>query len=541
MSNDDGDVYVESSGDGSEIVLKTEKVRVDGDVYCEGSQVGLSARIDAVFPPKCVRPGGDKLQFDGSEWLCICNGAFGGETCETTWTPEARVENVTSGFYSDYYYSSGPHMLSSDGDKVIIGGASRLPMILQRTVSSDSTSSQISWTPVWNFSSQYIWVEGTKYDKNSFGASVALEGDVALIGAPQQYFCLSEYTSNYQYCNQYIYGAGFALMFARNRANNEWELSSNLTASDSVYEYKYYDWWEYDMLGEDASYQTRTTIAQIRFGTDVALTGDYALVSSSWTSFSYDNGYEDNVNVNVPGAAYVFKKTSENEWSEQAKLVSDLGNTTNDNFGKSIDIFGDVAVVGASSDNEKGSGAGAAYVFSRSVSDETWRRDAKLIASDASSNDRFGQSVAVSGNYVFVGAPYDDENGSQSGSVYVFKRDASTNTWSQTAKLTASNAAPNDQFGTSVAVNGDRALVGAPYKASAFGGSGVVYVFERNVDSDEWTETLAKLTDFKGLKSEFGKQVSLSSEYAVGGFISDDYMSSEQGAFVVIANVSSIP
>ena len=515
VSNDDGDVYVESSGDGSEIVLKTEKVRVDGDVYCEGSQVGLSARIDAVFPPKCVRPGGDKLQFDGSEWLCICNGAFGGETCETTWTPEARVENVTSGFYSDYYYSSGPHMLSSDGDKVIIGGVSRLPMILQRTVSSDSTSSQISWTPVWNFSSQYIWVEGTKYDKNSFGASVALEGDVALIGAPQQYFCLSEYTSNYQYCNRNINGAGFALMFALNGATNEWELSSNLTASDSVY-------------------QTQT--AQIRFGTDVALSGDYALVSSSWTN--YYNGYE---HINVPGAAYVFKKTSENEWSEQAKLVSDLGNTTNDNFGHSIDISGDVAVVGASSDNEKGSGAGAAYVFSRSVSDETWRRDAKLIASDASSNDRFGQSVAVSGNYVFVGAPYDDENGSQSRSVYVFKRDASTNTWSQTAKLTASNAAPNDQFGTSVAVNGDRALVGAPYKASAFGGSGVVYVFERNVDSDEWTETLAKLTDFKGLKSEFGKQVSLSSEYAVGGFISDDYMSSEQGAFVVIANVSSIP
>ena len=175
-------------------------------------------------------------------------------------------------------------------------------------------------------------------------------------------------------------------------------------------------------------------------------------------------------------------------------------------------------------------------MFSRSVSDETWRRDAKLIASDASSNDRFGQSVATSGNYVFVGAPNDDENGSESGSVYVFKRDASTNSWAQKTKLTASNAAPNDRFGTSVAINGDRALVGAPYKASAFGGSGVVYVFERNIDSDEWTETLAKLTDFKGLRSHFGTHVSLSSEYAVGGLISD-----YEDSFVVIANVSSIP
>ena len=533
VSNDDGDVYVESSGDGSEIVLKTGKVRVDGDVYCGTSTVGLSARLDALkVPPKCVRPGGDKLQYDGSEWLCICNGAFGGETCETTWTPEARIVNVTSGYSSDYYYSTGAHTLSSDGDKVIIGGASRLPMILQRTASSDSTSSQISWTPVWNFSSQYIWVEGTKYDKNTFGASVALEGDFALIGAPQQQFCLYEnYNGN---CQSAMYGAGFALIFARNGATDEWELSFNLTASDSVYDTSYYDDFYMEL-------RQRNNTAQIRFGTDVALSGDYALVSSSWTSFSYSTEYNVNVNVDVPGAAYVFKKTSENEWSEQAKLVSDLGNTTNDNFGQSIDISGDVAVVGAVYDNEKGSSAGAAYVFSRSVSDETWRRDAKLIASDASSGDQFGRSVAASGSYVFIGAPNDDENGSESGSVYVFKRDASTNTWTQTAKLTASNAAPNDQFGYSVAVKGDRALVGAPYKASAFGGSGVVYVFERTVDSDTWAETLAKLTDFKGLKSEFGKQVSLSSEYAVGGFISDDYMSSERGFFVVIANVSSTP
>lgn len=324
-------------------------------------------------------------------------------------------------------------------------------------------------------------------------------------------------------------------MFALNGATDEWGLSFNLTASDSVYEYKVFDWMEYDLFGEDGQYSTATKIASIGFGTNVAISGDYVLVSSIWSAFSYVWD-DDNVYVNVPGAAYVFKKTSENEWTEQAKLVSDLGNTTDDGFGRSIDISGDVAVAGVSYDNEKGSNAGAAYVFSRSVSDETWRRDAKLIASDASSNDQFGRSVAASRDYVLVSAQYDDENGSNSGSVYVFKRDASTNTWTQTAKLTASNAAPNDQFGYSVAVNGDRALVGAPYKASAFGGSGVVYVFERNVDSDTWAETLAKLTDFKGLKSEFGKQVSLSSEYAVGGFISY-YMD----AFVVIDNVSSIP
>jgi hypothetical protein len=143
VSNDDGDVYVESSGDGSEIVLKTEKVRVDGDVYCEGSQVGLSARIDAVFPPKCVRPGGDKLQYDGSEWLCICNGAFGGETCETTWTPEARVVNTSES--SGGWYSEQAHLIAADGDEILIGGGQRRPMILKRV---ESATGAFAWEAV---------------------------------------------------------------------------------------------------------------------------------------------------------------------------------------------------------------------------------------------------------------------------------------------------------------------------------------------------------------------------------------------------------
>ena len=144
VSNDDGDVYVESSGDGSEIVLKTEKVRItDGDVYCGTSNVGLSARIDALktkddaldalderiatlndtqvelrddldrletttsgrlshidgridslnvstttlTPPRCMPPGGDKLRFDGTNWLCVCLDNWSGLTCETPPSP----------------------------------------------------------------------------------------------------------------------------------------------------------------------------------------------------------------------------------------------------------------------------------------------------------------------------------------------------------------------------------------------------------------------------------------------------------------------
>ena len=72
LNNHDGDVYVETTGEYSEIVLKTSKVRVDGDVYCFDGDVGISARIDAALPPKCVPPGGKYLQFNGTNWLCVC-------------------------------------------------------------------------------------------------------------------------------------------------------------------------------------------------------------------------------------------------------------------------------------------------------------------------------------------------------------------------------------------------------------------------------------------------------------------------------------
>lgn len=87
VANDDGDVYVESVGEYSEIVLKTQKVRVDGDVYCYDGDIGVSQRLDALTPPKCMPPGGDKLRFDGTNWLCVCAENWSGPTCETPPSP----------------------------------------------------------------------------------------------------------------------------------------------------------------------------------------------------------------------------------------------------------------------------------------------------------------------------------------------------------------------------------------------------------------------------------------------------------------------
>ncbi len=144
-----------------------------------------------------------------------------------------------------------------------------------------------------------------------------------------------------------------------------------------------------------------------------------------------------------------------------------------DQFGFSVALSGDTALVGARRDDDAGSNSGSAYVFVRSGT--TWTEQAKLTASDAAVDDRFGLGVALSGDTALVGAYRDDDAGSDSGSVYVFVRSGTT--WTEQAKLTASDAAADDRFGTSVALSGDTALVGAYLDDDAGSSSGSAYVY----------------------------------------------------------------
>ena len=129
----------------------------------------------------------------------------------------------------------------------------------------------------------------------------------------------------------------------------------------------------------------------------------------------------------------------------------------NDRFGYSVSISGDYAIVGADSDDDNGIFSGSAYVFKRSGT--SWTQEAKLLASDGATGDQFGFSVSISGDYAVVGAFADDDNGENSGSAYLFKRSGTS--WTQEAKLLASDGAAGDQFGLSASISGDYAVVGA--------------------------------------------------------------------------------
>ncbi len=188
-------------------------------------------------------------------------------------------------------------------------------------------------------------------------------------------------------------------------------------------------------------------------------------------------------------------------WSQQAELTASDG-TSNDYLGFSVAVSGTTALVGTYGKNNF---AGAAYVFVRSGS--TWSQQAKLTAADGAANDRFGWSVAVSGGTALVGAP--DKN-SGAGAAYMFVRSGTS--WSQQAELTASDGAASDYFGYAVALNGSTALIGANGKD---GSAGAAYVFVRSGTS--WSQQ-AELTAADGAANDnFGQSVALSGGTALVG------------------------
>ena len=132
-----------------------------------------------------------------------------------------------------------------------------------------------------------------------------------------------------------------------------------------------------------------------------------------------------------------------------------------DRFGTSVALYANTAIVGSFRDDDAGSSiateSGSAYIF---VCDGiTWTQEAKLVANDAEPGDLFGISVDIYGDTAIVGSVLDDDQGSDSGSVYIFIRSGTT--WTQQAKLTASDGAGLDYFGQSVAIDGDTVVVGA--------------------------------------------------------------------------------
>ena len=258
-----------------------------------------------------------------------------------------------------------------------------------------------------------------------------------------------------------------------------------------------------------------------KFGNAVAVDGDTAVVGA----------HQDDANGVDAGAAYVFTRVA-GAWDKRVKLTASDGEAYG-NFGISVAVSGDTIVIGASGDDDNGADSGSAYVFVKpSGGWANGTEAAKLTASDGEEFDGFGISVAVDDDTVLVGAYQDDGDDSEdSGSAYVFVKPTNGNGWAngtETTKLTASDAADDDNFGISVALDGDTAVIGARWDDDDNGiDSGSAYVFVKPTNGNGWangTET-TKLTnpdDEDGAGDSFGISVAVDGDTVVVGAYLDD-------------------
>jgi hypothetical protein len=306
----------------------------------------------------------------------------------------------------------------------------------------------------WTLQQKLLASDGEAHD--FFGSSVYLNSDTALIGAPG--------VASQQ-------GAAYVFI----RTGTIWTQQVKLLASDGV---------AYD-----------------QFGCSVSVNGNTALIGA------YGHDYNK-------GIAYIFNLTS-TTWTQQAELLAPDG-ATNDQFGFAVALDGDTALIGAHWDDDNGKyDSGSVYVFIRTG--VTWSQQQKLLASDAESGDEFGTSVSLSGDTALIGAPKNDM-ASVPGSAYVFTRTGTT--WTQQAKLVASDGIAPDFFGCAVSVDEETALVGAFWGDGITTDSGSTYVFTRS--GTTWTQQ-AKLfaSDGEGY-DRFGQSVSISGENALIGAFEDD-------------------
>lgn len=228
-------------------------------------------------------------------------------------------------------------------------------------------------------------------------------------------------------------------------------------------------------------------------------------------AYQAKNGTTENT-----GTAYIYKRNGAT-WELQTKIYANDSEVA-DNFGKTVAISGEYIVVGAPNEDL---GTGAAYVFHRS--DETWTQVTKFIENDAEEWDYFANSVDIDGDYIVAGTWHNNAAGSNSGAAYIFYNNGET--WEFQAKLVADDASVDAAMGYSVAISGNSVVAGAH---AVEGATGAAYIFVR--ENTTWSQQ-AKLTANNGSGEDFfGKAVSISADYVIVGSQNHDMSKANEGS-----------
>ncbi len=311
-------------------------------------------------------------------------------------------------------------------------------------------------------------------DNDNFGHAVAIAADYAVVGVPGD--------------NDKGSGAGAAFIFARNQGgSNNWGQLSKLTAGDGA--------------SEDG------------FGWAVAISDGYIAIGTPGADDTGSNS----------GSVYIFAVDQNGSWNQVKKIVADKSNS-NDGFGSAVAISGNRIVVGMPGDDSVSTDAGSAFIFARNQGgNDNWGPEAKISVNTLfhlGNAEKFGLAVAIDGDNVVIGAPGTDSKGIDSGLAYLFNRnEGGDNSWGKVADLDASDGAAYYEFAISVSISGEFVTVGSPSDNNTKGSSaGAVYIYQKDKGgTNSWGE-LKKILSNDGIALDyFGTSVSIAGDYAVVG------------------------
>ncbi|MEM7575244.1 MAG: HYR domain-containing protein, partial [Bacteroidota bacterium] len=425
----------------NERIKLTDAQRADNDEM--GRSVSISGNYAIVgIPFDDDAPSGPSLNNAGSVIIYERNAS--GNWVEVQKLTAADREN------EDLFGSS----VSIDGNYAIVGSTQD-----DEDPNGNSFLSNSGAAYIFERESNGTWTQVQKVTSNAratgfeFGRSVAISASgVAVVGTPKERVNGDD-------------DAGTATIFTRN-GNGSWSFT---TKFDAVNEEE-----------DDA------------FGWSVAINGDYILVGA--IGEDEDNGFANR--VSGAGSVYVFERSLflPGIWSLKQNLTAS-DRESNDGFGNAVAIDGNRLVIGAQSEDDDESGnnnlnsAGSAYVFELNGSGN-WVQVDKLVSADRAATDLFGSSVDISGDFIIVGAPLEDQNENgqifrtSAGSAYIYERSGSGN-WSQIQKIVNSDRTQRDNFGHAVGVSGTYLLIGARQEDddddNGLSDAGAAYIFEQNM------------------------------------------------------------
>ncbi len=426
----------------NEIIKIVASDRDAGDKY--GTSVSISGDIAIVgaHSEDHDNTGENNLSEAGSAYIFEFNGS--------TWIEQQKLVASDRGAFDWFGFS-----VSISGDRAIVGANQEDHDSDGENFNNLAGSAYIFHYDGTAWIEQQKLVSSDRANGDLFGISVSIDEDRAIVGADHEDHDASGGNT--------VGDAGAAYIFEFD--GTAWIEQQKVVASDRG--------------------------AIDRFAGSVCINGDRAIVGARLNDF-------DTLGENTfgeAGAAYIFEYNG-TTWAEQQKLVaSDRG--SGDNFGHSVSLSGDRAIVGAwlkGFETKEGNtlfNAGAAYIFENDG--EYWVEQQKIVASDKEANDRFGASVGISDDRAIVGADREGHDNSE-GSTVTFAGAAYTyaysgTTWVAHQKLVASDTEFNDEFGHSVAISGDRIIIGAHFEdhnasgGNNLGNAGSAYIFETLVVS----------------------------------------------------------